>query len=90
MKNQLKFCFIVLLIICCVSVANTGETNIRPSIGSFTAPDGTEYRLGCLWESEAFAGSGTDDDSQSMGAGLYIDQLRNGGEIRNDKMLLLK
>ncbi len=85
MKNQLKFCFIVLLIISGVSAANTGETNDRPSIGSFTAPDGTEYRLVYLLESETSARNGTDDDGQAVGAGLYFYQLR-----RAEKSIIAK
>ena len=40
--------------------------------------------------SKTITWDGTDDDGQTVGAGLYLYQLRSGGEIHNGKMLLLK
>ena len=53
MKIYLKWGVIVFLVIGYTLLAGPGGVKKNQSAGRFIAPDGTEYRLGCLWESEA-------------------------------------
>ena len=52
MKNYLKYSFIITILIAHIILADSRGIMQNQAIGTFIAPDGTEYRLGCLRERE--------------------------------------